>query len=82
METEHEPMPGADRNDEGKYSDTYADADFVEAVHSIEGGGTTDVAEEVGCDRRTAYLRLQELEDKGELTSKKIGNALYWEVNK
>lgn len=81
MEGETQPMPGADRNDEGKYSDTYDDSDFLNAVRQLGGAGTTDVANEIGCDRRTAYVRLNELEDNGEVTSKKIGKALYWEVN-
>jgi len=65
----------------GHFEESYADNDFLNAVSELGGAGTTDIAEQVGCNRRTAYVRLNELEDKGEVTSKKIGKALYWETN-
>jgi hypothetical protein len=34
----------------------------------------------VGCDRRTAYLKLQHLEEEGTIESRKVGNALLWEL--
>ncbi|WP_129116722.1 helix-turn-helix domain-containing protein [Halegenticoccus tardaugens] len=73
-------MPGADRNDEGKYTDTYDDSAFVAAVQKLDGASTTEVAERIGCDRRTAYLRLKALEEEGRLGSRKIGNALLWRI--
>nr|WP_246084444.1 HTH domain-containing protein [Salinadaptatus halalkaliphilus] len=42
--------------------------------------GTSEIAETVGCTRRTAYTRLQTLESEGQVTSRKVGNSLLWSV--
>lgn len=42
--------------------------------------GTSEVAEEVGCTRRTAYTRLKEIEDDGRVKSRKVGNSLLWSI--
>nr|WP_284011077.1 HTH domain-containing protein [Halomicroarcula sp. YJ-61-S] len=42
--------------------------------------GTSEIAEEVGCTRRTAYTRLQSLEADNRVSSRKVGNSLVWTV--
>ena len=76
-------MPGKDREeDSGKYTTTYPDSDFTDAIHNLGGmAGTSEVAEAVGCTRRTAYTRLQTLESEGQVSSKKVGNTLLWSVS-
>jgi CRP-like cAMP-binding protein len=37
-----------------------------------------EVADEVGCKYRTANAKLHELEERGEITSQKVGNAYLW----
>jgi CRP-like cAMP-binding protein len=72
-----------DRNrdeDSGKFSEEYPQEDFVRALGELGASGTTDIAEYVGCDRRTAYLKLQSLEEEGDVESQKIGNALLWNL--
>lgn len=41
---------------------------------------TGDVAESVGCDRRTAHDRLTTLEEKGEVESQRVGAAFVWAI--
>jgi predicted transcriptional regulator len=72
-----------DRNrdeDSGKFSEEYPQEDFIWALEELGASGTTDIAEYVGCDRRTAYLKLQTLEEEGDVESQKIGNALLWNL--
>lgn len=64
----------------GQFTEEYPLEDFVTAVQVIGPAGTTDIAEEVGCDRRTAYLKLSELKEDGEIESQKVGNALLWSM--
>jgi predicted transcriptional regulator len=76
-------VPGKDREEEsGKYTTTYPDSDFTDAIQELGGmAGTSEVAETVGCTRRTAYTRLQSLESEGQVSSKKVGNTLLWSVD-
>ena len=72
-----------DRNrdeNSGRFSEEYPRDDFLRTLEELGAAGTTDVAEQVGCDRRTAYLKLQSLEEDGDVKSQKVGNALLWEV--
>jgi len=76
-------VPGKDREeDSGKYTTSYPDTDFLDAIRELDGmAGTSEIAEEVGCTRRTAYTRLKSLENEGEVTSRKVGNSLVWLVS-
>lgn len=73
---------GRDRDDEsGKYTTSYADEDFIEAIEAEDGlAGTTAVAEIVGCTQRQALNRLKELEEQQKVVSKDVGRALVWQV--
>ena len=77
-------MPGKDRDEEsGKYSTSYPDSDFLDAIQQYNGmAGTAEIAETVGCTRRTAYTRLKSLENEGQVNSRKVGNSLIWRVSK
>ncbi|NLV10254.1 HTH domain-containing protein [Halomicrobium mukohataei] len=76
-------MPGKDRDEEsGKYTTSYTDSDFVDAIRRLDGmAGTSEIADEVGCTRRTAYTRLKSLAEKGDLESLEVGNSLVWIVS-
>ena len=73
-------MPGKDREeDSGRYTTSYPDSDFIDAIQTLDGmAGTSEIAETVGCTRRTAYTRLQSLESDGKVSSRKVGNSLVW----
>ena len=76
-------MPSRDRDDEsGKYTSVFQDDDFLDAIRYLGGNaGTTEVADKVGCDRRTAYVRLANLRENNILSSRKVGSALLWSLN-
>jgi DNA-binding MarR family transcriptional regulator len=50
-----------------------ADADFPVL-------STTDIGEELGIGQSGAFKRLDELEDRGYVESRKIGNARAWRI--
>jgi cytosine/adenosine deaminase-related metal-dependent hydrolase len=75
-------MADRDRDEEsGKFTEEYPEEDFLQAIEELGSSGTTEISEYVGCDRRTAYLKLQSLEEKGEVRNQKVGNALLWELS-
>jgi len=65
----------------GKFTEEYSPQDFLEALAELGPSGTTDISDYVGCDRRTAYLKLKSLEEEGSIRSKKVGNSLLWELD-
>jgi len=74
-------MGSRDRDEEsGQFTEEYPREDFLDVLKELGPAGTTDISNEVGCDRRTAYLKLQELEGDGLIQSRKVGNALLWEL--
>jgi predicted transcriptional regulator len=62
----------------GKLTEQYPDEDFLEAVTGLEPASTSEVADEVGCSRRNADVRLRRLEEDGLVESKMAGNSLIW----
>ena len=74
-------MADRDRNEEsGKFTEEYPPQEFLDAIAELGPSGTTDISDYVGCDRRTAYLKLKSLEEEGEVRSRKVGNSLLWEL--
>ena len=73
-------VPGKDRDEKsGKYTTSYSDDDFLEAIQQRGGmAGTSEIAEEVGCTHRTAYTRLNLLDEEGKINRRKVGNSLVW----
>ena len=82
IDRESHPMADRERDESsGKYTTEYSDEEFVDAIEECGGtASTTEVAELIGCDRRTAYLRLKELEEETQISSRKVGNSLLWIV--
>jgi len=65
----------------GEYNETYPLEAFIQALDRLGGDvGTKDVEEAVGCEYRTAIARLHELEDRGIITSRRVGNAYLWSL--
>ena len=73
-------MAGKDRDDEsGKYTTTYPDSDFLDAIEDQDGmASTSEVADKIGCTHRTAYSRLNELEEQDYVKTRKVGNSIMW----
>jgi len=71
-------MPGRDE-ETGRYTGQYSIEDFLIAISNANGmAGTGEIADQVGCAHDTAYKRLQRMEEKGIVSSKKVGNTLLW----
>lgn len=76
-------MEDRNRDEEsGRFTEEYPEEEFIQALEELGSAGTVDISNYVGCDRRTAYLKLQSLEEENKVTSQKVGNALLWELAK
>lgn len=72
-------MPPERDGETGQYTHSWSDDDFLEALRELGGfAGTTDVAENVGCVRDSAYRRLNNLAENGEVERREIGGSLTW----
>lgn len=77
-----ETAPSDDeRDDAGRFSRKYEPQAFVDALHRLGGSGSTkEIADKVGCARRTAHYRLSNLEDDGRVNSRVVGRSILWQV--
>lgn len=72
-------MPYDERNeDTGQFTPEFTDDQFIDAIESDEGATTSEVAEAVGCNYRTAYDRLNSLEESGRVSFRDVGNSRLW----
>lgn len=72
-------MPRDEREEEnGPSTPERSDEVFIDAVSGAGGATTEEVADRVGCDRRTARDRLDELEEAGQVEKREIENSLFW----
>lgn len=71
------------RNQEtGQYTETYPLDEFLRVLHRTDNElGTKDVQQQIECEYRTAIAKLNELEEKGKITSRKVGNAYLWKLD-
>lgn len=56
----------------------FLDSDFLDAVEKHAPASTSEVANEVGCTRRNADMRLKKLADDGKVKRKKIAASQVW----
>lgn len=70
-----------ERDDRGRFQPKRDDREFLDAVAAREPAGTTEIAEKVGVTRQNADQRLRQLEERGAVTSKKIGTSLVWSLS-
>ena len=64
--------------DSGKFEPEYESRQFVKAVARADLATTSNIAEQVGCSRRTALKHLNKLEEEGRLSSTMAGRAKIW----
>ena len=69
-----------DRDEEGKYSESFPDADFIEAVRAVPVASTQNVADEVGCSYDLAYRRLTTLYEENRVQREEVGNSFVYYV--
>lgn len=67
-------------SDTGEYREQFGKWEFLEVLRGGNQMSTQEVAEEVGCVRRTATARLSELEEEGQVTSRDVGRAKLWSI--
>ncbi len=73
-------MPDRDETT-GRYSESFPSEAFIDAIDALGGAaGTQEVADQVGCQYRTAYGKLRDLESAGRVSSRKVANARLWSV--
>ena len=61
------------------YTNSYLTRDFVKALRALGGSAATkELSEEVGCHRETARRRMIEMEEKGMVTRRDVGDAALW----
>lgn len=67
---------------ENQFERRYTDQDFFGAIDECAVATTGNVAEIVDCDRATAFRRLKQLEENGEIGSETVGvqEARVWIV--
>lgn len=77
MSTQSVPPERDDKT--GQYTPSWSDEDFLEALRELGGvAGTADVADHVGCSRKTAYRWLSDLTERNSIGRREIGNTLTW----
>jgi GTP-sensing pleiotropic transcriptional regulator CodY len=75
---------GEERNpnrdaESGKYQTGFEPADALDALEALGGMATTsEVGEEMGCARRTAYNKLRPLDEDGTISSRDAGGSRLW----
>jgi len=76
-------MTDRDREeDTGQFTTEYTDEDFIQALEDLNGSASTsEIANMINCDRRTAYLRLKQLEEDDQIGGRKVGNSMLWEID-
>ena len=82
MEAELLQMPERNRDsDTGRYTSKYTADEFKGTIRDLGGaGGTQEIADALNCNYNTAYSKLRQLEDSGEVESRKVANARLWSV--
>ena len=80
MWLEYDPTDMSRDEDSGTYTEQYSNDDFLRAVEERAPASTSEVAEEVGCTRRNADVRLKRLAEEGKVKRKKIAATQVWSL--
>lgn len=68
-------------SDTGQYTPAHSNSDLLDYLATDGPAGTQAIADEFGYTQPTAYRRLRQLEQAGEVDSQRVGNALLWSIN-
>lgn len=67
------------RDKEGSFSEEYTDSAFLDAVvQHFPVATSKEIADAVGCSKRTALHRLDKLEEDDAVASKLVGRTRIW----
>jgi uncharacterized membrane protein len=67
--------------DSGRFTTNYPDQEFIQALEGSSYVTTKQVANSVGCSQNLAYRRLHDLEERGLVSKKKVGQSLAWDLS-
>lgn len=82
MATNSPDMPRSRDTESGKYRTNYTDNDFLDAIRDAEEQPSTpEIAEVLGCAKRTALVRLHNLADEGKVERRKVGAVNLWSLS-
>lgn len=73
-------MDDEDRDESGKYSETYPDSAFINAVNELPVASTQLVADAVGCSYDLAYRRLGDLHETDEVKREEVGSSFVYYI--
>lgn len=65
------------RTEQGNYAEEYPLERFLEVFDSHEPLTSREVADEIGCTRKTAFAKLTMLDDGNELEAKQIAGRIW-----
>jgi CTP-dependent riboflavin kinase len=66
------------RDDEGQFTEEYADKEFLSAISGLSVASTQNIANEVDCSYDLAYRRLKSLEEEGKVEPEEVGGSFIW----
>jgi hypothetical protein len=67
--------------DTGRFVEEHSEQEYLSALRRLGGdGSTTEVARLVGSEYDAAYKKLRQLEQNGQITSRKVASARLWEI--
>ena len=82
LDTQSAAMPNdATDAETGRFVSKYEDEDFLAALETLGEAGTRAVADEVGCNRDTARVRLTALAEQGAVERREIAGAILWSLD-
>ena len=82
LDTQSAAMPNdATDAETGRFVSKYEDEDFLAALETLGEAGTRAVADEVGCNRDTARVRLTALAEQGDIERREIAGAILWSLD-
>lgn len=78
-DTSMSEKPDRERGDSGQYVEAVTPNDALAVFTDHEPRTAKEIAEELEIVRRTAYNKLEKLEERGDLKKKKVGGrAVVW----
>lgn len=73
-------MSNKDRDeDSGRFKAEYPPEEVFAAIREVGGrAATREIADYIGSSREAAYMKLQRMEERGEVESQKVGTNRMW----
>lgn len=74
-------MPPQRDQHSGQYTASYSDDEFIETLAELGGEATaSEVADQIGCVRDSAYRRLDQLTENGDILKRQAGRIMVWRL--